>query len=60
MTGSNGHEFWWCLTIGCVVWYSTVTVYVAIRGASDIKKMLRHLAQDSSESGTTACKSADN
>jgi hypothetical protein len=60
MTGSNGHEFWWLLTIACVAWYSTVTVYVAIRGASDIKKMLAHLGKDSPERATTAGESADN
>jgi hypothetical protein len=60
MTGSNGHEFWWCLTIGCVVWYSTVTVYVAIRGASDIKKMLAHLSEDSPERAASAGESVDN
>ena len=26
------HPFWWLLTMACVVWYSTITVYVAIRG----------------------------
>jgi hypothetical protein len=42
MTGE--HWFWWLLTAACVVWYSTVTVYVAIRGARDIKHMLARLA----------------
>jgi hypothetical protein len=27
----------------CVIWYSTITVYVAIKGASDIKNMLARL-----------------
>jgi hypothetical protein len=35
--------FWWLLTMTCVAWYSTITVYVAIRGASDIKGMLTRL-----------------
>lgn len=38
-----GHPFWWLLTVAVVVWYSTVTIYVAVRGASDIKHMLARL-----------------
>jgi hypothetical protein len=38
------HWFWWLMTAACVVWYSTITVYVAIRGARDIKHMLARLA----------------
>jgi hypothetical protein len=30
--------------MACVVWYSTVTVYVAIKGAADIKNMLARLS----------------
>ena len=30
--------------MACVVWYSTVTVYVAIRGVFDIRGMLARLA----------------
>jgi hypothetical protein len=37
------HWFWWALTVACVVWYSTITVYVAIKGAKDIKNMLARL-----------------
>ena len=40
------HWFWGTLTILCVVWYSTITVYVAIKGASDIKNMLARLSAD--------------
>jgi hypothetical protein len=39
------HWFWGALTIACVVWYSTITVYVAIRGAVDIKQMLARLGE---------------
>jgi hypothetical protein len=39
------HWFWAALTIACVVWYSTVTIYVAIKGAFDIKQMLAHLGK---------------
>ena len=37
------HWFWLALTIISVVWYSTITVYVAIKGAADIKNMLARL-----------------
>lgn len=37
------HWFWWIMTAACLVWYSTITVYVAIRGAIDIRKMLKRL-----------------
>jgi hypothetical protein len=29
----------------CIVWYSTMTIYVAIRGSIDIKEMLRRLKE---------------
>ena len=34
---------WLVVVVACVVWYSTITVYVAIRGASDIREMLQRL-----------------
>jgi len=37
------HWFWWLLTLACVGWYSTITVYVAIKGFADIKHMLTRL-----------------
>ena len=37
------HWSWWLMTAACVIWYSTVTVYVAIKGASDIRHMLARL-----------------
>ena len=43
------HWFWWTLTMACLVWYSTVTVYVAVRGAIDIKGMLGRLSQRGDE-----------
>ncbi len=39
----NEHWFWWLLTAAVLVWYSTVTIYVAIRGAMDIRGMLNRL-----------------
>ena len=43
------HWFWWVATMACVVWYSTITIYVAIRGVMDIKGMLRRLANPGEE-----------
>ncbi len=40
----QNHWFWGLLTLACLVWYSTVTIYVAIKGAGDIRQMLRRLA----------------
>jgi hypothetical protein len=36
-------QFWWLLTMSAVGWYVTVTIYVAIRGALDIRHMLARL-----------------
>jgi hypothetical protein len=40
------HWFWWLLTMACIVWYSTVTVYVSIKGIADIKNMLARLSEN--------------
>ena len=45
------HWGWWLLAHACVLWYSTVTVYVAIKGVSDIKGMLGRLASLNDEPG---------
>jgi hypothetical protein len=37
------HPFWGGLTIAVLAWYSTITVYVGIRGVVDIKHMLQRL-----------------
>ena len=39
------HWFWFLLSAACVIWYSTITVYVAIKGVSDIREMLAALAR---------------
>jgi hypothetical protein len=39
--------FWWWLTVACLVWYCTITVYVGIRGAFDIQGMLARLKANS-------------
>jgi hypothetical protein len=40
--------FWKLLTAACLVWYGTITIYVAVRGARDIKEMLRRLKENRS------------
>lgn len=42
----TSHWFWGALTLACVIWYSTITIYVAIKGAGDIKNMLARLSRD--------------
>lgn len=39
----HGHPFWWLLTAAVVVWYSTITIYVSVRGMRDIRGMLQRL-----------------
>lgn len=41
------HWFWFGLSVGAVGWYLAVTVYVAIKGAKDIKHMMRRLEEQS-------------
>lgn len=36
---------WLVLVLACLAWYSTVTVYVAVRGAVDIRGMLARLSK---------------
>jgi len=38
------HFLWWLTTMACLAWYSTVTVYVAVKGVADIKRMLARLS----------------
>jgi hypothetical protein len=38
--------FWEAVIVGCVLWYSVATVYIAVRGAADIRGMLAHLRRN--------------
>lgn len=38
-----GHLFWFLLICACMIWYSTITLYVAIKGSRDIRGMLGDL-----------------
>jgi hypothetical protein len=40
---SAARGFWWVMTWACVVWYGTLTLYVAVKGMRDIGTMLRKL-----------------
>ena len=42
----TNHPFWGLLTLAVLVWYSTITIYVAIRGVADIRHMLRNLREN--------------
>lgn len=37
------HWVWGTVMIAVLVWYSTITIYIAIRGAFDVKDMLAEL-----------------
>lgn len=43
-----GPLFWKLLTIACLAWYSSITVYVAFRGFKDIREMLKKLNKSKS------------
>ena len=47
------HVFWWLLTMACVVWYSTITVYVSLKGVADIRDMLRRLSNRKIDNSAT-------
>ena len=39
------HWFWLLLSIAYLVWYATVTIYVAVRGSTDIRERFAQLAR---------------
>ncbi len=39
----HGQPFWFFMTVAVLVWYSTVTVYVAVKGLLDIRDMFKRL-----------------
>ena len=38
------HPFWLLLTVAVMVWYSTITIVVAVKGYGDIRRMLAKLS----------------
>ncbi len=37
------HPFWFAMIVACIAWYSTITLYVAVKGMRDIRRMLQEL-----------------
>jgi hypothetical protein len=55
------HLFWWALTMTSVVWYCTITAYVAVRGTFDIRRMLSGLRErDNTANAAEASRAAGN
>jgi len=46
--------FWRYLFYACLAWYAGVTLYVAVRGAVDIRTMLRSLGTGQCEETSDA------
>jgi hypothetical protein len=44
---ADSHWFWLTMIGGVLVWYSTITIWVAIRGARDIREMVKRLDEGS-------------
>ena len=42
--------FWLIMTIAVLAWYSTITIYVAVRGTLDVKNMLKRLGEQKERS----------
>lgn len=40
----TNHWFWGVITLACLAWYSTITIYIAIKGVGDIRSMLHRLS----------------
>ena len=40
---THGHGFWFLLVWACAIWYSSITIFVSIKGALDIRQMLQDL-----------------
>lgn len=38
--------FWFVMMVACMGWYSVITLYVAIKGAGDIRTMLEKLERN--------------
>ena len=43
--------FWLFLSIFCIGWYIAVLGYVALKGGSEIKEMLKQLSADKPDDG---------
>jgi hypothetical protein len=45
----TNHWFWYLMMLASLIWYSTITIYIAIKGATDIKVMLGALGKINDE-----------
>lgn len=43
------HWFWFFLSVACVAWYMTITIFVAVKGFTDIKSMFTTMAREQQE-----------
>ena len=43
---TDSHWFWQAMIACVVLWYSTITIWVAIRGARDIREMVKRLDEE--------------
>ncbi len=43
---TDPHWFWHLLALAVVIWYSTITIWVSIKGALDIKEMVKRLDEE--------------
>jgi hypothetical protein len=46
------HFLWLAVTALCLLWYGTITLYVAVRGGKDIGQMLRNIAKSGRPEGS--------
>ena len=40
------HWFWGAVTMAVIAWYSTITLYISVKGTFEIRQMLRRLKRD--------------
>jgi hypothetical protein len=45
----DASHIWLGVLVACLAWYGSVTIYVAVRGAFDIKHMLARLRESQSD-----------
>ncbi len=45
----TAHWFWFALVLAVVLWYSSITIWVAIKGALDIREMVARLDEEQAE-----------
>jgi hypothetical protein len=46
---THGHGIWFWPVWAVVLWYSTITIYVSVKGVLDIRHMLANLQKNHDE-----------